>query len=94
MRVMMTDWLMPGKVYSAFRAAAAPQNELTPGTTSKAMFFSATDVHLFANGPVDRRILPCADGPSSSQFFGRSMAAMTSSKVMDALSKMTQSFLT
>ena len=34
MRVMMTDWLTSGSVYSAFRAAAAAQKELTPGTTS------------------------------------------------------------
>ena len=34
MRVMMTVWLTSAGVYSAGMAAAAPQNELTPGTTS------------------------------------------------------------
>ena len=33
-RVMMTVWLTLGRVYSAFRAAAAPQKEDTPGVTS------------------------------------------------------------
>ena len=33
-RVMMTVWLTFDSVYSARSAAAAPQNELTPGTTS------------------------------------------------------------
>lgn len=33
-RVMMTLWLTPGRVYSARREAAAPQNALTPGQTS------------------------------------------------------------
>ena len=33
-RVMMTVWLTSGSVYSARRAAAAPQNALTPGQTS------------------------------------------------------------
>ena len=37
MRVIITDWDTFGKVYSAFSAAAAPQNELTPGTTSYGM---------------------------------------------------------
>ena len=36
-RVMMTVWLTFGSVYSARSAAAAPQNELTPGQTSKSM---------------------------------------------------------
>ena len=34
MRVRMTDWLTFGSVYSALSAAAAPQNEDTPGQTS------------------------------------------------------------
>ena len=34
MRVMMSVWLTSAGVYSAGMAAAAPQNELTPGTTS------------------------------------------------------------
>ena len=33
-RVMMTVWDTSGRVYSAFREAAAPQKELTPGQTS------------------------------------------------------------
>ena len=33
-RVMMTVWLMPGSVYSAFSAAAAPQKLDTPGVSS------------------------------------------------------------
>ena len=33
-RVMMTDWDTSGRVYSASRAAAAPQKEDTPGVTS------------------------------------------------------------
>ena len=33
-RVSITVCETSGKVYSAFRAAAAPQNELTPGHTS------------------------------------------------------------
>ena len=33
-RVMMTVWLTSGRVYSARRAAAAPQKALTPGQTS------------------------------------------------------------
>ena len=32
--VIMTVWLTPGRVYSARSAAAAPQNEDTPGVTS------------------------------------------------------------
>ena len=32
-RVMMTDWLTPGRVYSSPAAAAAPQKEDTPGVT-------------------------------------------------------------
>ena len=31
MRVMMTLWEMSGRVYSIFRAAAAPEKALTPG---------------------------------------------------------------
>ena len=31
MRVMMTVWLTPGRVYSASAAAAAPQKLDTPG---------------------------------------------------------------
>ena len=34
MRVRITVWLTPGSVYSAFRAAAAPQKLETPGVTS------------------------------------------------------------
>lgn len=34
MRVMMTVWLTPGKVYSAQAAAAAPQKLETPGVSS------------------------------------------------------------
>ena len=34
MRVRMTVWLMPGSVYSARTAAAAPQKLETPGVTS------------------------------------------------------------
>ena len=34
MRVMMTVWLTPGSVYSAFSAAAAPQKLDTPGVSS------------------------------------------------------------
>ena len=34
MRVMMTDWLTPGSVYSAQSAAAAPQKLETPGVSS------------------------------------------------------------
>ena len=37
MRVRMTLWLTPGRVYSAPRAAAAPQKEDTPGVTSQGM---------------------------------------------------------
>ena len=33
-RVMMTVWLTPGSVYSAFSAAAAPQKLDTPGVSS------------------------------------------------------------
>ena len=33
-RVMMTLWLTPGRVYSAGTAAAAPQKLDTPGVTS------------------------------------------------------------
>ena len=36
MRVRMTVWLTFGSVYSALSAAAAPQNEETPGQTSYA----------------------------------------------------------
>ena len=36
-RVMMTDWLTPGRVYSSPAAAAAPQKEDTPGVTSQGM---------------------------------------------------------
>ena len=32
--VMITVWDTPGRVYSAFSAAAAPQKELTPGQIS------------------------------------------------------------
>ena len=42
MRVMMTVWLTPGSVYSAFRAAAAPQKLDTPGTTAYSMPCSAS----------------------------------------------------
>ena len=35
--VMMTVWDTSGSVYSALSAAAAPQNELTPGHTSYEM---------------------------------------------------------
>ena len=34
-RVKITVWLMPGRVYSAGMAAAAPQKLETPGVTSK-----------------------------------------------------------
>lgn len=34
MRVIMTVWLTPGKVYSAQAAAAAPQKLETPGVSS------------------------------------------------------------
>ena len=37
MRVMMTLWLTPGRVYSTPAAAAAPQKEDTPGVTSQGM---------------------------------------------------------
>ena len=37
MRVMMTLWLTPGRVYSVPTAAAAPQKEDTPGVTSQEM---------------------------------------------------------
>ena len=33
-RVMITVWLMVGRVYSAFSAAAAPQKLDTPGVSS------------------------------------------------------------
>ena len=33
-RVMITVWLTPGSVYSAFSAAAAPQKLETPGVSS------------------------------------------------------------
>ena len=32
-RVIITLWLTPGRVYSAFSAAAAPQKLETPGTS-------------------------------------------------------------
>ena len=34
MRVMTTDWLTSGRVYSAWAAAAAPQKLETPGVSS------------------------------------------------------------
>ena len=34
MRVIITVWLTAGRVYSARRAAAAPQKLLTPGQTA------------------------------------------------------------
>ena len=37
MRVMITVWDTPGKVYSCPSAAAAAKNELTPGTTCQLM---------------------------------------------------------
>ena len=40
MRVMITDWLTLGRVYSASSAAAAPQKLDTPGHTSKSIFRS------------------------------------------------------
>ena len=40
MRVMMTVWLMPGRVYSRSTAAAAPQKLDTPGVRSKGMFLA------------------------------------------------------
>ena len=36
-RVMMTLWLTPGRVYSAPKAAAAPQKLETPGQTAQGM---------------------------------------------------------
>ena len=40
MRVMMTLWLTPGRVYSPSTAPAAAQKLDTPGVTSKGIFFS------------------------------------------------------
>ena len=37
-RVMMTDWLTPGRVYSSPAAAAAPQKEDTPGVTRDRLY--------------------------------------------------------
>ena len=34
MREMMRVWLTPGRVYSAFNAAAAPEKLDTPGVSS------------------------------------------------------------
>ena len=42
MRVRITDWLTPGRVYSASAAAAAPQKPETPGVTAYCRPYSSS----------------------------------------------------
>ena len=85
MRVRMTDWLTFGSVYSALSAAAAPQNEDTPGQISYARpsLSSLSICSLCApythGSPVCRRttVLPA--------FAAGAITAMTSSSVIFAL---------
>ena len=86
MRVMITVWLTPGRVYSAPRAAAAPQKEDTPGVTSQGMprrsraSICSRTAPYRQGSPVWRRTVSC---PAAS---ARSTASSTCSSVMRALS--------
>ena len=90
MRVMMTDCEMAGSVYSASSAAAAPENDETPGVTS-------WEMPSASSRSICSRIAPNSDGspvcrrtvvlPSRSIW---RIFAMTSSSVMEAESWISQ----
>ena len=85
MRVMMSDWEIPGSVYSMLSDAAAPKHALTPGQlsygikrVSSSSICSRTAPYMLGS-PVCRRTVIF---PSASAAF---MTAMTSSSVIFAL---------
>ena len=71
MRVRMTDWLTFGSVYSALSAAAAPQNEDTPGQTSLGNPAFIQLVHLLASRTVHARIAGVQTHDRFARFRGR-----------------------